>query len=165
MPTTRSAYPRATVAYDSRGQVLFRSTAIWVLMNTQTRTMVLPGKSGVDVPGILRGTELPAPGSISPASLSNRSIRSVGYTLLDRNGHMNNTRYLDWVDDLLSADFHRAHPIRDFTVCYLAEAREGQTLTLDWDINDDLCLRVEAHREKPNVPTAQERVFALQAQF
>ena len=165
MPTTRAAYPRATVAYDSKGQVLFRSTAIWVLMNTQTRTMILPGKSGVDVQGILRGTELPAPGSRSPVCLPNRSHRSVGYTLLDRNGHMNNTRYLDWVDDLLPADFHRDHPVRAFTVCYLAEAREGQTLELDWAINDSLCLQVDAHREKPAAPASQERVFAVQMHF
>jgi acyl-ACP thioesterase len=165
MPTTRAAYPRATVAYDSRGQVLFRSTAIWVLMNTQTRTMILPGKSGVEVQGILRGTELPAPGSIAPAALPNRCSRTVGYTLLDRNGHMNNTRYLDWVDDLLPADFHREHPVRGFTVCYLAEAREGQTLALDWAMDESLCLHVEAHREKPGMPTAQERVFAVQVHF
>ena len=165
MPTTRAAYPRATVAYDSQGQVLFRSTAIWVLMNTRTRTMVLPGKSGVEIQGILRDTELSAPGSIAPTALPNRSSRTVGYTLLDRNGHMNNTRYLDWVDDLLPADFHRDHPVRGLTLCYLAEAKEGQTLALDWGLNEDCCLQVEAHREKPGSPESQERVFAAQVYF
>lgn len=165
MPTTRVAYPRATVAYDEQGKVLFRTVAIWVLMNTDTRAMVLPGRSGVEVAGTLRGTELAAPGSISPAKLLNQTQKTVGYTELDRNGHMNNTRYLDWVDDLLPSAFHKDHPVREFTVCYLSEAREGQQLDLSWELSDGPCLQVEAHREKADVPGCQERVFAAQIQF
>ena len=57
MPTTRVAYPRATEAWDENGNLLFRSHAIWVLMDRNSRAMVLPGKSGVDVPGSLQGCE------------------------------------------------------------------------------------------------------------
>lgn len=165
MPTTRVAYPRATVAYDAQGNVLFRTVAIWVLMNTQTRAMVLPGKSGVEVTGTLRGTELAAPGSITPAVLEQHVSRAVGYTELDRNGHMNNTRYLDWVDDLLPSSFHKEKPVREFTVCYLSEAKECQVLDLNWELNQDDLLRVEAHRPKADAPGQQERVFAAQLQF
>lgn len=165
MPTTRVAYPRATVAYDAQGNVLFRTAAVWVLMNTETRAMVLPGKSGVVVAGTLRGMELAAPSSILPAKLKHRATRAVGYTELDRNGHMNNTRYLDWVDDLLPSSFHKIHPVREFTVCYLSEAREGQQLDLSWELSDGPCLQVEAHRQKADEPDKQERVFAAQIHF
>ena len=165
MPTTRVAYPRATVAYDAQGNVLFRTAAVWVLMNTETRAMVLPGRSGVEVAGTLRGTELATPGSISPAKLKNQGRRTVGYTELDRNGHMNNTRYLDWVDDLLPSRFHKDHPVREFTVCYLSEAREGQQLDLSWELSDGPCLQVEAHRQNADASGKQERVFAVQIQF
>ena len=37
MPTTRVAYPRSVVAYDEKGQELFRSITLWVLMNMDTR--------------------------------------------------------------------------------------------------------------------------------
>ena len=165
MPTTRAAYPRATAAYDAQGQELFRSAAIWVLMNTQTRSMVLPGKSGVVVPGTLRGTELSAPVSISPAVLENHVSRCVNYTDLDQNSHMNNTRYLDWIDDLLPSSFHQTRTVRELNLCYLAEATEGQQLDLNWALSEDLCLQVEAHRERSDRPDAQERVFAAQLQF
>ena len=71
MPTTRVAYPRAVVAYDADGQELFRSISMWVLMDTQTRAMILPGKSGVTVQGLLTGTELAAPGSLVPHEMEN----------------------------------------------------------------------------------------------
>ena len=165
MPTTRSAYPRATAAYDSNGQELFRSAAIWVLMNARTRAMVLPGKSGVDVCGTLRGTELSAPESIHPAQLQNKAQRAVRYTDLDQNSHMNNTRYLDWIDDLLPGSFHENHTVREMNLCYLAEAREGQQLELDWALSDDLSMQVQAHRERTEQPDKQERVFAATLRF
>ncbi len=165
MPTTRVAYPRATVAYDQEGNVLFRTAAVWVLMNTLTRSMVLPGKSGVVVDGIVCGGELALPGSLTPAVLENQVRRKVSYAELDRNLHMNNTRYLDWVDDLLSSDFHKDHPARGITVCYLSEALEGQELTLHWELSDGPVLSVDAYRKKGPLTEAHERVFAAQIQY
>lgn len=164
MPTTRTAFPRATVGYDENGKELFRALGLWVLMHTDTRAMILPGKSGVLVDGISRGGELAAPGSIAPRILQNHIQKTVGFTELDRNGHMNNTRYMDWIDDLLPSTFHREHPVREFTVCYLTEAREGQRLDLNWALEDGL-LHVDAHRQNPTDPNKQDRVFAAQVRF
>ena len=165
MPTTRTAYPRATVGYDGEGKEVFRVMGLWVLMNLKTRAMVLPGKSGVEVPGILRGGELAAPTSLAPAPYENSVTRKVRYTHLDRNGHMNNTRYMDWLEDLLPAAFHRAHPVKDFTLCYQAEALEDQAITLDWQLTEEGLLQVNAHRERTDVPGGKDRVFSAQMQF
>ncbi len=163
MPTTRVAYPRSTVAFDEQGQELFRSIALWVLMDTRTRAMILPSKSGISVCGTVRGQELAVPNSIVPITLKNHAARTVCFSDLDRNGHLNNTHYLDWIDDLLPSAFHAGHPLREVTICYLHEAREGQTLHLDWELNDTL-LQVEAHRENPD-GDKPERVFAAQLEF
>ena len=165
MPTTRSAFPRATVAYDEKGNEVFRSVALWVLMNTQSRTMVLPGKSGIALEGSVTGKELAMPASILPKVLENTLTRTVRYSELDRNGHMNNTRYLDWVDDLLSAEFHQAHPVREFTVCYLSEALENQSVELNWQLSDGPCLQVDGRRRRTDVPEEYDRVFSVQMQF
>ena len=108
MPTTRVAFPRSMVAYDSRGRECFRSISLWVLMNLDTRNMILPGKSGIARP------------------LGSRRERTVCFTDLDRNGHMNNTRYMDWVDDLLPSLFHAQHTIKEFTICYLSRPAHHQ---------------------------------------
>ena len=165
MPTTRVAYPRATVGYDQAGNVLFRTVAVWVLMNALSRSMVLPGKSGVIVEGILQGNELALPSSLSPSTLPRQMHRTVGYGELDRNLHMNNTRYLDWIDDLLPSEFHKAHPVQALTLCYLSEAREGQSLTLHWDMSDEKLLVVDTYREKEDLSGTQERVFAAKIQY
>ena len=165
LPATRVAYPRSTIAYDELGNEVFRAISLWVLMDKESRAMVLPGKSGVDVPGILRGTELTVPHSILPVPLQNRSQRQVRYTDLDQNKHMNNTRYLDWVEDLLPSAFFEAHSLRELTLCYLNEALEGQTLSLNWELLEGPCLQVEALRQVEKSEEKSERVFSCQLVF
>jgi len=162
MPTTRVAYPRSIVAYDETGNEVFRSITLWVLMDLGSRSMVLPGKSGIEVAGTLRGNELASPLGLPAKALRNRSSRTVCFTDLDRNGHMNNTKYLDWIYDLLPSGFHRGHNIRELTLSYLNEAREGQLLDLSWDFPEEGCLQIDAHR---NLEGKDERIFAAKILF
>ncbi len=165
LPASRVAYPRSTVAYDADGNELFRSMALWVLMDLSTRAMVLPGKSGIIVPGHLRGLELPAPKSLAPKNLSAVSSRVVRFGELDRNGHMNNSKYMDWVMDLLPGSFHAEHPLKEFTVCYLSENREGDRVELHYELEPDGKLQVDATRPDPQDGTRAHRVFAVRAVF
>lgn len=164
MPTTKVCYPRSTVAYDMEGNELFRAIGMWVLMDKTTRAMILPGKSGVTVQGLLTGTELAAPASLAVRQLENTALRRVGYTDLDRNGHMNNTRYLEWMDDLLPSSFHRDFVPTEFTVCYHSEAREGDELRLNWQVSPDNLLQVESWREEGEA-SSPHRIFAAQIRF
>ena len=160
MPTTRVAYPRSMVAYDAQGNEVFRSISLWVLMDLDSRNMILPGKSGISVMGTLRGNELASPMGLPSKVLSSRRSRSVCFTALDRNGHANNTKYLDWIDDLLPSAFHAGHSAREFTICYHHEALETDLLGLDWELQEGNSLRVDAHRNE-NDGTAS-RIFSAQ---
>lgn len=160
MPTTRSAFPRTTEGYDVAGNCLFRVTNLWVLMDTEKRTMVLPAKSGVDLEGLILGRELPLPGSIHPEEFKNRETRVVSAEDIDRNGHMNNTRYMDWLAELMDGGL----PIKGFTACYLNEALPGQKLTLSWEKNqENMALEILRQRESGQERT--ERIFAVRADF
>lgn len=162
MPATRVAYPRSVVAYDEKGEEVFRAITLWVLLDVHTRAMVLPGKSGVTVPGQLTGSELSVPTGLPAKILSSSASRRVCFTDLDRNGHMNNTRCMEWLADLLPGAFHSGHPVGEFTVCYFSEAREGDVLDLSWEIDQEGSLLLEADRQTGEKP---QRVFAAKLQF
>ena len=162
MPTTRVAYPRSMVAYDEAGNEVFRSISLWVLMDLNTRNMILPGKSGISVIGTLRGSELDPPTGLIPKPLNSSRPRTVAFSDLDRNGHMNNCRYLDWIADLLPSAFHARHTLKEFTVCYLLEAREGQQLDIRWDFLEGGDLRCDAYRKGD---TKDERVLSAKLLF
>ena len=164
MPTSRVAYPRSVVAYDAQGSEVFRAISLWCLMDTNTRSMVLPGKSGVMVEGTLRGNELAVPGSLTIKGLENTCRRTVLFSDLDRNGHMNNTRYLEWIGDLLPSAFHKDHTPREFTVCYHSEAREGEELHMSWQVDGSGLLQLESWRNAPEGDSVH-RVFAAQIQY
>lgn len=131
LPTTRTAYPRAVIACDEEGREVFRISALWILMDQQSRALVLPGKSGVEVAGI-DPAEVALPKALSPIAATETQQRTVRFLDLDKNQHMNNARYLDWAYDALPDDFHAHHTLRHGSLCYLNEAREGETLTLGW---------------------------------
>ena len=162
MPTTRVAYPRSVIAYDAQGNECFRAISLWVLMDLDKRSMILPGKSGISVVGTLRGLELDTPNGLVAKDLRCHQHRSVCFTDLDRNGHMNNTKYLDWISDLLPSRFHENHQPREMTVCYFSESREGQSLQLSWDFPEEGCLLVDAHRQQDD---KLERVFSARYLF
>ena len=165
MPTTRTAFPRSTIAYDAQGKECFRSISLWILMDAATRALVLPGQSGGAVQGLLRGSELRAPGSMMPRPMAECDRRTVRYTDLDINGHMNNCRYLDWVADLLPASFHREHEIRGVTLCYMSEIRENEELQLQWELSDGPVLTVEAVRADGKEADGNSRVFSARIEL
>jgi acyl-ACP thioesterase len=160
MPTTRVAYPRSTVAFDKDGNELFRSICLWVLMDLNNRSMLIPKNSGVEVMGITTGTELAIPKSLLPKPLSCVHSRQVVYSDLDRNGHMNNARYMDWVDDLMPSAFHKHHPMKDLTLCYINEALEQQRLDLTWELSEEGLMQVDIHRDQEEDPSNYDRIFA-----
>ena len=142
LPTTRTAYPRAVIAYDEAGEEVFRVSSLWILMDRESRAMVLPGKSGVEVNGI-EAEQITLPRSLSPITPTATEDRSVRFLDLDKNQHMNNARYLDWVYDALPDGFHESHALRHAALCYLNEARFGQALTLGWAFTDQGSLQLD----------------------
>ena len=161
MPTTRVAFPRSTVAYDEAGKELFRSISLWVIMDRNTRGMILPAKSGIMVPGVEFGNELPAPRALAPQGLSSGETRQVRFVDLDKNGHMNNTRDLDWVADLLPSKFYGVHQPKEMVICYNQEALEGQEIYLQWELNGNGELTVDGH----GVGEKTDRIFSAQVTF
>ena len=163
MPTTRVAYPRATEGFDAEGNSLFKVISLWVIMDMDSRAMALPGKSGVDVAGTSFGSELKAPAGLPAFEGSEAMLRRVSFSDLDVNGHMNNTRYLDWLCDLRPAQFHKDHPLKAVTICYMSEALEGQQLHLSW--SGEEILRVDGSLSDTDAHTGHTRIFSAQMEF
>ena len=162
MVTTRVAYPRAVEGYRADGTKLFRMVSLWVLMDTEKRSLVLPGRGGLTINGCNRGCEAPIPGSLTPGQYENAATRTVRYSELDRNGHMNNTRYLDWVDDLLPLAFHKTHSVQSCTVCYLQELLPESSCHLSWQMDDGGLVQLDGTLSDS---TGEKRIFAAQVQF
>jgi acyl-ACP thioesterase len=56
--------------------------------------------------------------------------RTAAYSLCDRNGHLNNTRYADIVCDALPPECLAKGPVRQMLLYYRSEIPFGETFTL-----------------------------------
>lgn len=164
LPTTRTAYPRAVQALDEKGNVVFSVVSLWVLMDMQTRAMLLPGKIGVTVEGITRGCELPFPASLPPCVSEQRALWTVTRQDLDVNNHVNNAKYLDHAQ-ALAGQFGATHTPKELTVCYLSEVLLGQEITLQYTLSQEGVLLVDGCRWRTGVPGKTERVFAIRLSY
>ena len=165
MVTTRVAFPRAFEALDQQGQLLFRCTSLWVLMNKESRQMLLPGKSGVNLDGVILGTEPASPGSLLPIHAEASAERQVSAEDLDRNGHMNNTRYMDWVWEHLATQFPGISHPKAFVACYLSEALPAQNLQISHRCEENGSIITELTRQHFEGDPKPERIFAAKVDF
>ena len=125
-----SLFPRHMLITDQNGAELMRSCVLWVIMEKESRTMILPGKYGIDFPSSDREPVLPMP-RLPKKMLPEikRSSFTVPFSYVDIVGHMNNTRYADAAENILDAP-REGKALRQLLIEYAHEIRMDETMEL-----------------------------------
>lgn len=121
--------PRFSRLTDEHGGLLVESSALWGLMDAETRSLVPPAKHGIVLPETVTGLEPPLPRPIRRLAPSQQARWTVPPEALDQNGHVNNTRYVALAESLLPPA-RRAQTPLCVRAEYAGEALLGQTLAL-----------------------------------
>src|SRR5262249_17766605 len=79
-----------------------------------------PGRSAV-------GQE---PSKLSPCLGPTTASRTVQYSDIDLNGHVNSSRYVAWLMDSYPFEFHSNCQVQLFEINYLGETRDGETVSV-----------------------------------
>lgn len=113
-------------------KIIARATSSWALLDLKSRRAnSLDAMSSImferaNIHAIKAVPEkLPA-----PAVDASTSQHTVTYSELDLNGHVNNTRYINWLLDTFPIDFHKKHAVSSIQLNYLAEVFPDQTVTI-----------------------------------
>lgn len=128
MPNRRVFFPRYFIFRDEKGETIGCAGSIWVLLDFASRRMVSGAEIAADIPD---NRDLTAPMGM-PATVEEiggsvkELLRLPVYTDLDMNGHVNNTRYLDWCCNALGIDTMRSHAMMQFAVNFNQEILPGQ---------------------------------------
>ncbi|MBQ6066328.1 MAG: hypothetical protein IJK89_05855 [Clostridia bacterium] len=127
-------YPRYYRITDEEGNELVNASALWTLMDRETRGFVFPDVSGVAIDGSKPDGQAfyPRPPKLPPKD--NETRFTVPYSAVDLNGHMNNTRYFDLAEDLMDPALREAD-VKELSVEYTGEARCGDELTLTYGVS------------------------------
>ena len=127
-------YPRHFVIYDMEGNVMLRAASVWALIHKEDRRVEMhnqfPFIEGETYEGELsRPIKLPA---LNDAPILEE--RKIRYSDVDLNGHLNNTKYVEMIEDLESGSVHASKRIKHVTLNYEREIHEGETIVLKGQI-------------------------------
>ena len=138
LPPKHMFYPRVNAITDAAGNEIGAASSLWLLMDFSTRRAVnseevlrhLPVNA--DMPaGIPIGAARPLAGTAEVDALV------PPYADFDLNGHVNNTRCLDWTLNALGHDALAEKCVQEFCVSYDREIRPGEQLRTELVRNGD----------------------------
>lgn len=134
--TRRMLFPRYYRILDEQGAVLLKIATLWVIIDANTRKLVVPELYHLAVPGVETGDEISVNAPPHVLDVSEHTELTVPYSYIDINGHMNNVRYFDVCLDAAYEQIGN-RPIRELRVEYNNEAKFGEVLHVDWGTQDN----------------------------
>lgn len=129
--TMHVLFPRYYRVLDEDGKPLINASAIWSLVDKNSRKLVFPDEHKISVKGEITGNETALPTAAALAEWKDQTDFCVPYSYVDLNGHMNNVRYFDLTDDLLGLSAKGFVPSEIKSV-YSNEAKYGENITVKW---------------------------------
>ena len=130
-PMMHVFFPRYYRIADAQDNTLLSASALWMLVDEQTRKMVFPDEWGVEIAGVTTGREIRLPSGLRKLPCTEEASFTVPFSYVDLNGHMNNTRYFDLAEDHIPAAAE-GRRLKAVGSEYTAEARFRDALTLRW---------------------------------
>ena len=131
-PTRIFFFPRYYIFTDAHGEMVGKAGTLWLLLDLNTRRMLPPGEVGRLIPD---NRDLSVPMNL-PATVGNlqgeefvSTYRPV-YTDLDVNGHVNNTRYADWLCNTLGISLMTEYEPDHIILNYNHEVLPDHVVTL-----------------------------------
>ena len=127
-------YRRFTI-FDEAGEAIIQMMATFVLMDRDSRKVhavepeiVAPYQSEFSKK-LLRGPKYP---NLEDPVSKDYHVRFYD---LDMNGHVNNSKYLDWIFEVMGADFLTQHIPQKINLKYVKEVRPGGMIASSYDLD------------------------------
>lgn len=140
---------------DEEGQVIIRAVSAWVILDYETRRIRKVSTiihQNYQDPGLDRAIHCVL-GRMKPqGQLIEKYQKVIGYSDIDLNGHLNNSKYIDFIMDCLSLDEHRRFQVQSLEVSFVSESLAGDTLTMYEDRSriEDHVLYIEGVNQTKN---------------
>lgn len=129
--TMRLLFPRYCELSSGSGETLVRASAVWSLMDVATRKAAFPDEHGIEIAGVETGRELPCLTHLRTMETTDFFECTILYSYVDLNGHLNNARCFDLVEDRLPTA-QAGKMLREARVEYHGEAKPGAQLVAEW---------------------------------
>ncbi|HEY5583354.1 MAG TPA: acyl-ACP thioesterase domain-containing protein [Ruminiclostridium sp.] len=132
----RLEFERNFIVRDVEGNVLVKAISIWVIMDIEKREIRKTELISVEYPPFLEeraiNQRMGKPKPSGQLELVYKKL--IGYSDIDINGHLNNSKYIDYITDCFSMENHGEYTVESIQVSYINEAIAGDTISFYKDI-------------------------------
>ncbi len=144
---------RDYIIYDKEDKPIVRVTSSWLILNLETRRLSRVGRvfslSQLDCP--IGAIEAEAERITTPTDHTPLADHIVGYSDLDLNHHVNNTRYMEWACDSSPMQMQMQMRLKGFTINFNHEARCGEVVSLSTTPQPNYSLVVDGSITERNI--------------
>ena len=127
-------YPRYFYIMDAKGEIIVSSSSIWALIDNSTRKVIVDRDVISKLPPENYDCQLDLPEKIAlPENSRFVEKRTIHYSDLDFNSHMNNVRYVELLMDVHDTTFYDAHSVKSITLNYMRELKEKEAVEVYTD--------------------------------
>ena len=123
-------FPRYFQVFDKHNNLLLNASSTWVVMNYDTRKVVINPFKDRKLPEEENNLDLPLPEKVVREAKSLVETRQAKYSEVDQNGHINNTRYVDYILDMHNSSFHKEKMVSSLLINFDKEIKEGDLIEL-----------------------------------
>ncbi len=161
-------FNRNFLMYDKTGQIIAKAFSQWVVIDFNTRRLRRSSLIEEEFPKVDRERPVDCTqDKIKATGNLNLSYKkTVGYSDIDLNEHLNNAKYIDYIMDCFSLENHKKHYIKSIEIDYMYEALPGETIQLYTDtegVKDNL-VYIEGINENTKLTTFKAQI-TLQKNF
>lgn len=134
----RVEFERDFIVRDANGEILIRAISLWVIMDIHERKLKRCEAVGIHYPDVIKERALDKKlGKLTDnGHLEKVYQKVIGYSDVDFNGHLNNSKYIDYIMDCFPIENHRKFEVKSIEVNFINEALPGDTITLFRDVSD-----------------------------
>ncbi len=135
-PPGRLEFERDYLVRNQQGLVLGKAISGGILMDTKKRRILRPSVLKVPLPLVDRPRPIEEQGGrLQPKEdLADVYSRIISYSDVDIHGHLNNTKYVDFIMDCFSIECHRQYRVASLDVNFVNEALPGDVIILRKEI-------------------------------
>lgn len=125
-------FERDYLVKDSEGEIIARAASLWVILDVKTRKLKRATDIAAYFPETIGERAINCPlGKIKPIGEPEVVYkRVIGCSDIDINGHLNNSKYIDFIMDCFTMEQLKKYQANSIQVNYLNEAFPGDTIAL-----------------------------------
>ncbi|NLA14483.1 MAG: acyl-ACP thioesterase [Tissierellia bacterium] len=162
-PPEKVQFNRNFLVYDKDGNIIVRAFSQWVVIDFITRKLRRSSIIEEEFPKVDRERAIDCTqGKIKPSGKLNLSYKkTVGYSDIDINEHLNNAKYIDYIMDCFSLENHKKYSVKSIDIDYMHEALPGETIQLYTDTEDakDNLVYIEGINENTKLTTFKAQIL------